>query len=229
MNTNKKTARIAGVLYLLVAICAFFAVFVRSKLIVSGDAAITASNIMASELLFRFGFVSDLIMTTCWILLAFALYVLFKPVNKNHALLMVSFVLVGSAITCINMLNQFAALLVLNGANYLTVLGTDQLQAQAMLFLKLHEHGIIIAEIFFGLWLFPLGYLVFKSGYFPKVLGRILSILLIIAGLGYMIDFLIFFLFPNFDVAITQFTFWGEVLLLLWLLIKGVKIPDMKS
>jgi len=220
MNTNKRTARVAGFLYLIVAITAFFADnFVRKSLIVPGDASATAHNIMSSGCLFRIGFVSDLIMTTCWILLALTLYVLFKSVNKNYALLMVSFVLVGSAITCINSLNQFAALLVLNGADYLRVFGTEQLQALAMLFLDLCKHGIVIASIFFGLWLFPLGYLVIKSGFIPRILG----ILLIIAGLGYLIDFFTFYLFPNFNVTFTPFTFWGELLLLLWLMIKGVK------
>jgi len=220
MNTNKRTARVAGLLYMIVAVTAFFTdIVVRKGLIVAGDASSTAHNIMASECLFRMGFVSDLLMTTCWVLLAFALYVLFKPINKNYALLMVSFVLVGSAVTCINNLNQFAALLVLNGADYLRVFGTEQLQALAMLFLDLSKHGILIAHIFFGLWLFPLAYLVIKSGFIPRILG----ILLIIAGWGYLIDFLIFYLFPNFNVTITQYTFWGELFLLLWLLIKGVK------
>jgi len=219
MNTNQRTARIAGFLYLMVAVTAFFTdIYVRKGLIVPGDASMTAHNIMASQCLFRLGFVSDLVMTICWLLLAFTLYVLFRSVNKNCALLMVSFVLVGSAVTCINSLNQFAALLVLNGADYLNVLGTAQLQALAMLFLDLNKHGIFIADIFFGLWLFPLAYLVIKSGFIPRILG----ILLIVAGWGYVIDFFIFYLFPHLDVTINQYTFWGELFLLLWLLIKGV-------
>jgi hypothetical protein len=89
-----------------------------------------------------------------------------------------------------------------------------------MLFLDLHEYGILIATIFWGLWLLPLGYLVFKSGYIPRILG----VLLIIGGFGYLIDFVVFFIFPNFEVSIGQFTFLGEILLPLWLLIKGVNI-----
>ena len=139
---------------------------------------------------------------------------------------MVSLVLIGGAITCINTLNQFAALLILNGADYLIAFETNQLQALTMLFLDLFKYGVLINQIFFGLWLFPLGYLVFKSDYFPKIIGKILGVLLIIAGLGYLIDFSTFFLFPNFDVTITNFTFWGELILLLWLLIKGVRIPE---
>lgn len=225
MNSNKKTARIAGFLYLMVAITGFFTYFVRGSFIVHGDALATANNIIASQRLFCIGFASDLIMTVCWVLLAFALYVLFKPVNKYYALLMVSFVLVGSAITCINSLNQFAALLVLNGTDYLRAFGTEQLQALAMLFLDLCEHGTFIAHIFFGLWLFPLSYLVFKSGFMP----RLLSILLTIAGWGYLIDFFTFYFFPNINITFTQFTFWGELFLLLWLMIMGVKDNNQQA
>jgi len=222
MNTNQSTARIAGLLYLLVAVTAFFTdIVVRKGLIVAGDPSATAHNIIGSECLFRVGTVSNLLMATCWILLAFTLYGLFKSVNKNSALLMVSLVLVGSAVTCINTLNQFTALQVLNNGGYLKVFGTEQQQALAMLLLDLSKNGTFVAYIFFGLWLLPLAYLIIKSGFIPKILG----ILLIIAGLGYLIDFLVFYLFPNFTLAITPYTFWGELLLLLWLLIKGVNSP----
>ena len=196
MNSNKKTARIAGLLYLLTVVFGILAEFVRSTLIVYGDAAATAHNIMASESLFRIGFVSDLIMMTCYLLLALILYVLLKPVNKNLASLFVLFTLVSVAIMCINMLNQFAAPLLLSGADYLKVFEADQLHAQVMLFLNLHKHGYLIAQIFFGLWLLPLGYLVFKSGYFPRILG----ILLMIACFGHLIQFFTLFLFPNYAV-----------------------------
>jgi hypothetical protein len=220
MDTNKRTARVAGLLYLIVAITGFFSPYVRGRIIVNGDAAATANNIMNSEWLFRIGFVSDLIMVTSWILLVFALYKLFESVNKNYGLLMIAFVLVGSTITCINALNKFAALLALNGADYFTTFGTGQLQGLAMLFLDLCKSGNFIAHIFFGLWLFPLSYLVIKSGFIPRILGALLAV----AGFGYLIDFFTFFLSPNFGVTVTPFTFWGELLLLLWLLIKGVAV-----
>ena len=138
---------------------------------------------------------------------------------------MVVLVLVGVPIAMFNMLNQIAALLILSNADYLIVFPPEQLHAQVMLFLNLHEYGVFIAQIFWGLWLFPLGYLVFKSGYIPKILG----ILLIIAGFGYLIDVVIFFLFPTFDVTISQFTFIGELLLALWLLIKGVNVEEWEK
>jgi hypothetical protein len=213
-----KTARIAGVLYLLVAVLGIInGMFGPSNLIVPGDAATTVNNIRASESLFRLGVVNDLIAQTVGILLVLVLYKLLKPVNKNLALLMVIFALVSIPIVMLNMLSQFAALLLLSGADYLTAFAADQLQALVMLFLDLHEHGFFIAHIFWGLWLFPMGYLVFKSGYIPRILG----VLLIIAGFGYLIDFVTFFFFPSFG-PIKMFTFIGELLFPLWLLIKGV-------
>ena len=236
MNLNKNNvrstetsplvyARIAGVLYLFIAVSGIFnMMFGPSSLIVLGDAAITANNIMASESLFRLGIVNDLIAQTVGILLVIALYKLLKPVNKNQALLMVIFALVGIPIVMLNLLNQFAAQLLLSGANYLTVFAADQLQALVMLFLNLDEHGFFIAHIFWGLWLFPMGYLVYKSGYIPRILG----ILLIIAGFGYLIDFVTFFFVPSFG-PIKMFTFIGEVLFPLWLLIKGVNVEQWEK
>ncbi len=228
-NTLKKTARHAGFLYLIVAITGLFSFFVNKKLIVSGDATTTANNILAPVSLFNLSIVSELIMATCWILTALALYQLFKSVNKNHAILMVSLVLVGSAITFVNVINKITAMLILNGSGYLTVFEINQLQALAMLFIDLSQNGVFICYIFFGLWLFPLGLLVLRSGYFPKIVGRIMGVLLIIAGAGYLIKFFTFFFFLNFNSAITSYTFFGELFLLLWLLIKGVTIPKTES
>ena len=208
MISINKTARIAGFLYLIVAVFSGFAASVRSSLIVSTDAAATVNNILASETLFRISFVSDLIGQVFHILLVLVLYELLKTVNKNQALLMVILALVPVPIAMLNQLNQFAVLSLLKGTDY----------SQVMFFLNLHTDGVFIAQIFWGLWLFPLGYLVFRSGYIPRILG----VLLIIAGFGYLIDSFAEFLLPNYDLTISMFTFIGEVLLLLWLLIKGV-------
>jgi len=165
MNSINKTARIAGFLYLSYIVTTIFAdVFCRSKLLVFGDAAATASNIMASERLFRLSFVSDLVSAVLFLLAAWALYVLLKPVNKNIALLFLLLNLGGVAVQCINMLNLFSAVLLLSGADYLKVFQIDQLQTIAMFFLYLYKNGFMIAQFFFAAWLFPLGYLVFKSG-----------------------------------------------------------------
>ncbi len=223
MNSRKKTARMAGFLYLMFLITLIFAEdAVRSKLIVFGDGTATANNIMASEGLFRIGFMSDLLSAVFFLLSAWALYVLLEPVDKNLALLFVLLILVGVAIQCINMLNQFAALLFLSGADYLKVFQADQLQALAMLFLNLYKNGFIIAQVFYGAWLFPLGYLVFKSGFLPRILG----ILLMIDCFGILIWFFQFFLFPGYEVITYPGLFVSliaEFSLALWLLFMGAK------
>ena len=227
-TSQRKTARVAGLLYLITAITGIFGEYVRSTLIVYGDASATASNIMASEPLFRIGFISDLTMITCYFLTACVLYMLLKPVNKNIALLFVLFTLGSVSVLFINALNQFAALLLLSGAGYLTVFGADQLNALLMLFLNLHKYGYTIAQIFFGLWLLPLGYLIFKSGYFPRILG----ILVMIACFGHLLEFFQVFLFPGYEVIAYPglvAAMIGEFSFFFWLLIKGAKIPEMKS
>jgi hypothetical protein len=215
MNSVNKIARIAGFLYLMVAVFSGFAASVRSSLIVSSDAAATVNKIIASETLFRLNIVSDLIGQVLHVLLVLVLYELLKTVNKNQALLMVVLALVPVPIAMLNQLNQFAVLPLLSGIDY----------SQVMFFLNLYNQGVLIAQIFWGLWLFPLGYLVFKSDYIPRILG----VLLIIAGLGYLIDSFGKFLIPNYNLTISMFTFIGEVLLLLWLLIKGVNVEQWKK
>ena len=206
--------------------------FVRGKLIVYGDAATTVNNIMANESLFRMGLLSDLLFLTFWLLLLLALYKLLKPVNNIHAVLMVVFGLVMVPIMFVNDVSQFAALLLLSGADYLTAFETGQLHAQVMFFLDLHKHGFDMTKIFMGLWLLPFGYLVFKSGivyksgYIPKIVG----VLLIIGCFGYLVEFFTFMLVPNFDMTIArELTSLGEVLSLSWLLFFAGKIPEMKS
>jgi hypothetical protein len=223
MNSLNKTARMAGFLYLIFIVTTIVAdVFCRSKLIVFGDAAATAQNIMASEWQFRIGIIGDLVSAVFFLLAAWALYLLLKSVNKGLALLFLLLNLGGVAVYSINLLNQFAAVLLLSDADYLKVFQADQLQALAMFFLNLHHNGYWIAQIFFGAWLFPLGYLVFKSGFLPRILG----IVMMIHCVGWLMTFLQFFLFPGFEV-ITYLTyplgFISEFGLTLWLLIMGAK------
>ena len=217
-NPNK-TARVAGYLYLMLFPLGIFGIiYVPSSLIVLGDAATTASNIMANELLYRLSIVTALTLQIVYIFLALALYKLLNPVDKNNAVLMVILVLVAAPIAMLNELNHVAVLLVLSGSDFLTTFSLDQVQASVPLFLNLHEHGVFIAQIFWGLWLFPMGYLIFKSNFLPKALG----ILMIIGGFGYLVDSFVYFIFPDFDVTFSEFTFLGELLLPLWLMFKGV-------
>jgi hypothetical protein len=196
----------------------------RSNLIVFENTSATANHIMASTWLFRIGFISDVVSAVFFLLSAWALYVLLKPVNRDLALLFVFLNLGGVAVQSINMLNQFAPLLLFSGAEYMKVFQTDQLQALAMLFFHLHQNGFIIAQVFYGTWLFPLGYLVYKSGFLPKILG----ILLILDGFGVLIWFFQFFLFPGYDLITypgLAISIIAECSLSLWLLIKGVEDP----
>jgi hypothetical protein len=223
MNSINKNARMAGFLYLMYMVITIPAdALGRSPLIVFGDAATTARNIMASEWQFRIGIVGDLVSAVFFLLAAWALYALLKSVNKDLALLFLLLNLGGSAVYSINLLNQFAAVLLLSGADYLKVFQADQLQSLAMFFLNLHHNGYWIAQIFFGAWLFPLGYLVYKSGFLPRILG----IVMMIHFFGWLMTFLQFFLFLGFT-AITYVTYplglISELGLTLWLLIMGAK------
>jgi len=224
MNTNKKTARMAGFLYLIYMVITIVAdKLARSPLIVLGDAATTARNIMASAWQFRIGFVSDLVGAVLFLLTAWALYVLLKPVNKNLALLFLLLNLGGVAVWCFSDLFLIASQLLVSGADYLKVFQADQLQALSMLSLYIYKNGFWgIAQIFFSAWLFPLGYLVFKSGFLPRILGVVLMVECF-CWLMYPIQF---FFFPG-NVVLTYLSsaagFIGEFSLMLWLLIMGAK------
>jgi hypothetical protein len=221
-TSQNKIARLAGLFYLIYILTTVLATIVRSRIIVFGDAAATANNIMSSQLLFRFGFVTQLVSAAFFLLAAWALYVLLKPVNNNLALLFLLLNLGGVAVECTNMLNLFAALPFLSGANYLNVFQTGQLQAIAMSFLNSYTNGFMIAQIFYGTWLLPLGYLVYKSRFLPRLLGMVL----ILDFFGILFWFFQLFLFPSYGVASYPsyvVGFIAEVSISLWLLIKGVK------
>lgn len=228
MNTAETSplvrARIAGALYLFANLFApFTLLYLPSRFIVRGDAAATAGNIIASETLFRFGIVGNLFTFIANIFLAMALYQLLKVVNRNIASLMVILFLAGVPIAMLNELNQLAVLQLLSGAGYLKAYPTEQLQALAYLLLWLHSRGLLMAHIFFGLWLFPMGYLVFKSGFIAKIVG----VLLAIAGLGYVVQS--FAAFLGYNVNLILVTGWGELVFLLWLLIKGVNVEQWEK
>jgi hypothetical protein len=226
LEDPKKTARLAGLMYLGVIVFGILAQIIYMSFIVSDDAAKTVSNIMDNESLFRASNVIWLISEMFFLLLGLALYVVLKRVNKNLATLMLFFVAVGVAIECLNTLNRFAALQLLSGADYLGVYSADQLNAQVMFRLELWEAGYSIAAIMsFGPWLIPAGYLIYKSGYFPKILG----ILAILAGLGILIEGLQSLLLPDYEMISYPFALIaviGEFAVCGWLLVKGAKIPE---
>lgn len=228
MGINNKTARLAGLLWLLMFIFGPIAQIVRSKLFINGDIEATANNIMANELLFRLGFVSDLIMMVIYLLLPLVLYKLLNTVSENLAVLMVIFVVVSIPINMLNLLNEFSSLHLLSGAEYLSVFGASQLKAQAMLSYDLYLHGYEIANIFFALWLVPLGLLVYRSGFLPGALG----IFLVIGGCTLFLNVFIHFLLPDYQIlniillipqTISEFSF------TLWILIKGINESKVKA
>ena len=222
----RQAAIVAGIGLLLMAILAPFAeFFVRQSLIVPGDAATTAKNIMADTFLFRIAICIYLIVAILDVVVAWALYVFLKPANISLSLLTAWFRVVYAGILAVVLVNFVIALQLLSGANYLSAFGTDQVYAQAMLFLDAFSDGWNIGLAIFGLHLLLLGFLVFKSNYMPKFLG----VLVMIAGLGYLIDSLGKLLSPTYDANIAMFTFIGEVLLIFWLFFKGARMPDQST
>lgn len=220
----KTTARLAGSLYLAVALFAAFGnMYVPSVLVVPGDAAATSRNIVASEWLFRSGIVSHLICQVVFVALVLTLYRLFKTVNKDHAVLMLLLALVSVPMAVFNEVHRLAVLSLLDGTGT-GAFSSTQLQAQAMQLLDMWDRGILVTLAFWGLWLLPLGLLVFRSGFLPKTLG----ILVAIGGVGYVFDSATQMLFPGF-ATISQFTFVGEVLFLLWLLVRGVNVDRWRE
>jgi hypothetical protein len=223
MNSTKKQARLAGLLYLLASIIGCFGlIYVPGKLIVTGDPTATATHIRASETLFRFGIASELTGFIMFIFVVLALYRLFKGVNERHALAMAILLLVSIPISLLNVLNDIAALVLVSGADFLSVVDKGQLDALAYLFVRLHGHGFVIAQIFWGLWLFPFGILVIRSGFIPRFLGY----LLFIAGSGYLASSFTSLILPAYRQLVDQFTMVltaGELPIIFWLLIWGAK------
>lgn len=222
-------ARIGGALYLIIIIIGFCTTFfVREKLVVSRDVTATAYNIMASQSLWRIGIAADLIMHVTDVPLMVVIYVLLRPVNKKLALLAVLFNLIQTAVLVANKLNLFAALFSLESADYLKAFEPHQLYTQVNLTLKLHDYGFGIGLIFFGFVCLVQGYLIFRSGYFPKTLG----VLMTIAGLSYLTNSFTLILAPAYAATILPIlalALIGELSFCLWLILKGVNVPKWEK
>jgi len=226
MRSTKNPGRFAGLLYVLTSIVGFFAMgYVPSKLMVHGNAAATAGNIAASEMLFRLGIAGELIGQAAFIFVALALYDLLKGVSRRHASLMVILIVVSIPIALVNELNSIAALVLVRGES---VFEKPQRDALAMLFLNLHHHGFVVAEIFWGLWLFPLGLLVYRSRFLPRFLG----VWLALAGIAWVILSLTGILLPQYQNKVDTYSqpaFIGEIVFMLWLAIKGAQPPALDA
>jgi hypothetical protein len=223
-------ARIAGLLYLIIIAGGLFAeVWVRERLVVSGDAAATARNILAHELLYRLGFAAGIVVCLCNIPLVLIFYDFFKLVNRSLALLAAFFILVATAIESVNLLNHFAPLILLGGRHYLNVFTAEQLQALAYVSLRLQSVGYNISLAFFGFYCLVTGYLIFRSTFLPRILG----VLLAIAGLCYLTNSFANFLSPAFAAHLFPYIlapcFVAELSLCLWLLVIGVNVPKWQE
>jgi Domain of unknown function (DUF4386) len=226
MNSNKKTARLAGLLYLILAILGSFSImYVPSQIMVAGDATATANNILANEFLFRMGIVGDLISQVIFLLVAWVLYRLFKQVKEHQAKLMSILVIVGIPISFIASVFKITALMILKGG-MLESFEPEQIQDLVAILLKTSNYGIQMVQLYWGLWLIPFGLLVYKSGFIPRILG----VFLILNGIAYIILSFTFQLFPEYSAIVfkfsTPFLFLGEIPIILWLLIKGVKVKQ---
>lgn len=219
-------ARVAGILYLIIIVFGIFAeAFVRSGLIVPDDAAATAGNILASEGLFRVGFLADSIMFLSDVALAVLLYLLLRPVNRTLALVAMFFRLTQTAVLALNLLNYYAAVLLLKGTGYAAAFEPDQLHSLASLFLDLHSHGYDLGLLLFGVHAALLGYLILKSHYLPRVLGA----LMIAGSATYLVGSYTRFLFPDYVSLVSPIyavALVAEVSLALWLLMKGVNVQQ---
>lgn len=229
MSSTKKTARFAGFLYLLIGITAPIGLmYVPGKLIVHGDATATANNILGSQSLFRLGIVSQLVCPVIFIFLVMVLYRLLQGVNQQQASLMVILVLVQVPIGFLNEVNAIASLVLVRGADFLSVFDKPQRDALAMLFLNLHNQGIIVNQMFWGLWLFPFGLLVWRSGFLPRFLGG----WLIVNGFAYVAISFTGLLLPPYYNAVSKAALpalFGEMVVILWLLIMGAKAQPLDA
>jgi len=222
MNSIKKQARFAAILYFLNALPAPFALlYVPSVLIVWGNAAATANNVRDSETLLRLGMAGELFSSTVVIFAVLAFYSLFKAVSGKHARAMLVLMLISVPISYLNVLNDLAALTFARGPEFLSIFDQAQRDALVLFFLRLHSQGFILAQIFWGLWLFPFGILIMRSGFIPRFLG----ISVIVAGCGYVISSCAVLFLPRYAPTISQFAMILEMgeLPLIWMLIWGAK------
>ena len=230
MNSSKKTARLAGLLWFLSTVTgAFGLLYIRSNVIVPGDAAATAGNIMASEFLYRAAIVSSLFSHIFMFFLGLTLFHLFKDVNKQLATVLLASVMIAVAIAVVNTMNHFGALLILGRADYLNGFSPEQLDAIAMTLIRLaNSAGQGLLEIFWAPYYFSFGLLTIRSRFIPKIFG----ILLMFMGIGFALNVFEKFLFPQFYPALfSQLAMFGGALggipTMLWLLIKGAEVQPL--
>ncbi len=227
MYSNKKMGRLAGLLFFILVITGVFAeIFVRQKLYVFNDPATTAQNIIENQFLFRLGFVSDLVMSTVFFIYGYVLYLIFRSVSKRISLFLLLCIVISVAMLCQNLLYQFSALELLINPDYKMVFKPKQLETLSLFFQNIHTKGYIVNQIFHGLYLFPLGYMIIKSKYVPRIIG----IFSILGFAGVLTNFFHYFLFPNYEsILLDNITIPADIAefsICLWFLIMGVRHKD---
>jgi hypothetical protein len=230
VTSIKAKARLAGILYVLMGIPAWFSLmYIPSAFVVRGDATATARNIVTSQSLYRLGILSELVSQTIFLVLVLVLYDLFKDADRKQARLMVMLVGVSVAFEFANCLNLVAPLILLSGADFLAVFSKPQLDALALVFLKLRNDGLGVISLIWGLWLLPFGVLVIKSGFFPKVLG----VLLIVACFAYVTDSITSIMLPVPIPVVSTVTLafggLGELAIVVWMIVVGAKAPQTET
>ena len=222
-NSTQKAARVAGLLYVLACIPAPFSlIYVSRTLIVPGNAAATAGRILASESMFRLGIAGEVINAIAFPFVVLALYRLFQGVSQRLGSVMVGLYVISVPISFLNVLNEFAALILFRGADFLSVFTKPERDALAMVFLRLHGLGIGVAAIFWGLWLIPFGILVYRSGFLPRIFG----VLLIVNCFAYVVPSFTSLLLPQYRDVVSRITapaLLGEAAIVLWFLIRGAR------
>ncbi len=225
MASEKRLARIAGLLYLLMAVAVVIGPAARGSVVVAGDAAATAGDIRLSDAVVRLGIVADLVSATIFLLTAMALYVLLRRVNGLAAAAMVVLVAVSVAIQALSLASETAALTIATGAGYTAALGPSASDAMVLLFVQAQHDGYLMSQMFFALWLLPLGYLVVVSGFIPRALGYLLAI----TCLGYLVDLAAYLLAPGIEPNVLPISavagVAGEFSFMAWLIVKGVRTP----
>lgn len=225
MQPTSRDARLAGILYVVIGVLGPFSLkYVPNTLIVPGNAVETAARIRASEGLFRAGIAAELLGTVAFLFVVLALYRLLSGVNKSYAAVMVILTVVSVPISCLNQVNELTALTLLRGGDYLAAVDKSQLDIWAMVFLRRYSQGLVINELFWGLWLLPFGVLVWRSGFLPKILGAFL----LVNAFAYPALTFTALLAPDYSSVVSRFArpaMFGEMVIMLWLLIRGIKMP----
>lgn len=223
MSLNTK-GRLAGFIYLMLVLTGIFnLLYVPNQLIDWKDAAATVNNITSSPFLFRAGITAGIVSYVFYLLLPLVFFDIFKDVNRRYAVVLVALATASVPISLFNMVDKVNVLTLFSDSGYLNALSAEQIQTQVMLLLRSYNNGIAVVQIFWGLWLFPLGYLIFKSRYLPRILG----ILLMAGCFGYLTRFFAHFLFPEIELPgfVSKPASFGEIGTCLWLLIMGIKTP----